>query len=143
MGLKFRFDDDGQTYDQALARIKNALGEQFRVEAAIITAGLEERNHSKVASGVCAMCEKYVQLELELEHIKAENKQLEEKMQQYEQKLKACAGKIDAPARRKDLDPEKLYLMYCQTRSLRKTGKQFNCDPKTVKDRLLDAGYHV
>lgn len=45
------------------------------------------------------------------------------------------------PAKRKDLDDEKMYQLYQKHKSFSKVAEQMNCDKKTVQNHLRAAGY--
>lgn len=142
-------------FDQMCEDIRAKMSMYFNDESRDIVLGLQKNNYEMIKRGLFSICERYTQMKNQLAPLSAENerlrsevewlrekgRQLEAELEQTREKLRQAETNKKSPAEREDLSNAALFHVYQKTGSFRKTGKLFNCNGKTVKARLMKAGY--
>ena len=129
--------------------IRNELYRDFNDESIALVLslqrndvrGVEEAAHM-IASKYRRMKNTYAELENSVQQLEMQNRQLEEKVRSLKNELNNKTTTYKAPNRR-ELDDAAMYADWLKTKSFRKTGENFGCDRKTVKNHLLRAGYRI
>lgn len=130
-------------YSREYSDFREKTYSDFNAESIEIVLGLQRGDHRRVCAGVLAIYRRYQQLKTEMGRLQEENKQLKKELERCAEALAAKQGKIAPPAQRGDLDAAELYRQYKRLGSFRKVGRLFNCEGKTVKERLQKGGYIV
>ena len=130
-------------YSREYSDFREKTHSDFNAESIEIVLGLQRGDHRRVCAGVLAIYHRYQQLKFEKEQLEEKCKQLEKQLERCSEDLKAQRNRITPPAQRSDLETEELFRHYQESGSFRAVGQLFNCEGKTVKDRLQKGGYIV
>ena len=130
-------------YSREYSDFREKTHSDFNAESIEIVLGLQRGDHRRVCAGGMAIYHRYQQMKSEMGRLQEENKQLKKELERCSEDLEATQGRIAPPAQRGDLDTAELYRQYKLLGSFRAVGQLFNCEGKTVKDRLQKGGYIV
>ena len=130
-------------YSREYNEIREKMHSDFNAESVEIVLGLQSGDYRRVCAGVLAIHHRYQQVKSEMGRFQEENEQLKKELERCAEALAAKQGKIAPPAQRSDLETEELFRQYIRSGSFRAVGRLFNCEGKTVKDRLQKGGYIV
>lgn len=130
-------------YSREYSDFREKMHSDFNAESIEIVLGFQRGDHRRVCAGVLAIYRRYQRLKSEKERLEEKCQQLEKQLEHCSKGLEAKQGKIAPPAQRSDLETEELFRQYIRSGSFRVVGRLFNCEGKTVKERLQKGGYIV